>query len=228
MTGNNGTLLLDDRCFLHENFPLQRPSLLSPHVVPSQPTAVPSMGMLSIPHIPAPSPCANQWTPFSGWGMHDCGMDHLCRSHFVASTTDWLLHSLPSPRTSSSIPADHPNSEGISPDLLMKYRLFVVAQQRSHIQLFVAPNQELLISFSSPPCRPHLAFYPLPFSFFLLSYPIKTPKKDLSHPFRYLRFPASVQQMLCENCPICSCIVDVFVKRYELYFLLLLHHLKNF
>ena len=40
------------------------PSLPSPQDVSSQPTAVLCLGLLSRPHIPAPSPCLQQWVIF--------------------------------------------------------------------------------------------------------------------------------------------------------------------
>ena len=44
------------------------PSLLSPQDVSSQPTAVLCLVLLSKPHIPAPSPCLQWWTPSqAGW-----------------------------------------------------------------------------------------------------------------------------------------------------------------
>ena len=49
---------------------LQSSSLLSPRAVSAQPAAVLSPGLLSKPHVPAPSPC-----PYlSGWVMQRCGM----------------------------------------------------------------------------------------------------------------------------------------------------------
>ena len=69
--------------FLHKHSWLQSSSLPAPQAVSSHPTAVPSLGLLSKPHIPAPSPCAHQWTPVSGWGVQGCGTGHLCKFHFV-------------------------------------------------------------------------------------------------------------------------------------------------
>ena len=37
----------------------------------------------------------------------------------------------------------------------------------------------------------------------------------------------SVQHVLCENCSICRCILDVFMGRDELHVLLLLRHLDS-
>ena len=83
--------------FLHEHSQLQSSSLPSPQAISSQPTAVPSLGLLSKPHIPAPSSRAHWWTPVSGWGVHGYGTKHLCRSHSVLPATDRLLGSPPSP-----------------------------------------------------------------------------------------------------------------------------------
>ena len=44
------------------------PSVPSPQDVSSPPTAVLCLGLLSRPHIPAPSPCLHWWTPSqAGW-----------------------------------------------------------------------------------------------------------------------------------------------------------------
>ena len=44
------------------------PSVPSPQDVSSPPTAVLCLGLLSRPHIPAPSPCLQWWTPSqAGW-----------------------------------------------------------------------------------------------------------------------------------------------------------------
>ena len=70
------------------------PSLPSPQDVSSQPTAVLCLGLLSRPHIPAPSPCLQQWTPSqAGWaelGSAPCVEASLC-----PVPTCWLLCSLP-------------------------------------------------------------------------------------------------------------------------------------
>ena len=48
--------------FLHRHSLLRISSLLSPQAVSLQPTAFLTLGLLSNPHAPAPSPCAHQWT----------------------------------------------------------------------------------------------------------------------------------------------------------------------
>ena len=79
--------------FLHKH-PVCRapPSLLSPQDVSSQPTAVLCLGLLSSPHIPAPSPCMQRWTPsqaaWAGLGSAACVQVSLCPAH-------WLQCSLP-------------------------------------------------------------------------------------------------------------------------------------
>ena len=50
---------------------------------------------------------------------------------------------------------------------------------------------------------------------------------DLSYPFRFPRFSASVKQVLCENSSICRCILGEFVGTDELHALLVLHHLEK-
>ena len=129
------------------------------------------------------------------------GTDHLYRSHSVLPATDWLLRSSPGPQSSPSVPADFPPVR----------RLPWV--------------REPLLSFSfldprdaGPIPLPLLFLFPSSFFCPILLH------RDLSFPFRYLRYSASVQQVLCENCSICRCILDAFVGRGELHSLLLLHH----
>ena len=50
---------------------------------------------------------------------------------------------------------------------------------------------------------------------------------DTSCAFSCLRSSASVQQVLCENCSICRCILDAFVGKDELHILLLLCRLED-
>ena len=64
---NNGALLSGDSGFLYKHSYLYSSSLTpSPQDVSSQPTAVLCLGLLSRPHISAPSLCLQQWT-LSGW-----------------------------------------------------------------------------------------------------------------------------------------------------------------
>ena len=83
--------------FLHKHSHLWSSSLPSPQAVSSQPTAVPSLGLLSKPHVPVLSPHAQWWTTVSASGVQCCGMDNLGRSHSVLPATDLLLGSPPSP-----------------------------------------------------------------------------------------------------------------------------------
>ena len=77
--------------FLHTHSRLWISSLPSPQAMPSQPTAVLSLGLLSNPHVLATSLCPHLWTHLSGWTVHGCGKDHLCKSHTVLPATDKLL-----------------------------------------------------------------------------------------------------------------------------------------
>ena len=58
------------------------PSVPSPQDVSSPPTAVLCLGLLSRPHIPAPSPCLQWWTPsqagWAGLGSVPCVQVSLC------------------------------------------------------------------------------------------------------------------------------------------------------
>ena len=74
---HHSTLVLHFYGFLHKHSWFQISSLLSPQAVYSQPTVILSLGLLSKPHVPAPSPCQHWWTPVSGCGMQGCGTDHL-------------------------------------------------------------------------------------------------------------------------------------------------------
>ena len=53
-------------------------SLLPTQVVSSQPTPVLCLDLLSKPHIPAPSPCVQRWTPLSGLGSRAV-VSAICR-----------------------------------------------------------------------------------------------------------------------------------------------------
>ena len=59
--------------FFHEQSSLQSSSLLSPKAAFSQPTVVPSPGLLSKPHFPVPIPHLHWQTHMLGWGAHGCG-----------------------------------------------------------------------------------------------------------------------------------------------------------
>ena len=131
-----------------------------------------------------------QQTYPSGWGMKHCGMDHQCTSHSVLPATDVLLHYPLSPRGSPPVLAGLPTIEG------------------------VFPRCGTLSSPSTPSphgCRSHSVFS------FLLSFfhPTWLPEY-FSSPFRSPRYSTSVKQVLCDNCSICRCILDVLVGRGEL------------
>ena len=136
-------------CFCNEHFWLRSSSFPSLQAVSSQPTAVLFPGLLSKPHVPAPSPHAHQWTHVSGWGVQGCGTDYLCRCHSVLPATDLLLRSPLSPRSSPSVPAD----------LLLVRGLPWM--------------QEPLLSFTSPPPGAQVpSCFLLSFFSFLSSYPV--------------------------------------------------------
>ena len=61
------------------------PSLLSPQDVSSQPAAVLCLGLLSNPHVPAPSPCVQWWTPLSGLGSRAV-VSTICRGLTLGRT----------------------------------------------------------------------------------------------------------------------------------------------
>ena len=173
--------------FLHKHSRLQSSSLPSPQAVSLQPTAVPSLGLLSKPHVPAPRPCAHQRTPISGWGSQGCGTDHLCRSHSVLPATDQLLHS---PPTAAEAP--------------------ILSQLMSPLER-VFPRCGNLSSPSAPSHQGRRSCptsSPLPFPFF---FPLSCLVMQGS--FRCPRSSAGVQAVLCENCSICGCILDAFVGR---------------
>ena len=134
-----------DPGFFQEDSWLRSSFLPSPQAVSLQRTAVLSLGLLSKPHVPAPSP----WARVSVWDMQGCGLDPLCRSHSVLPATDRLLHSPLSPQSSPSVPDDLLSVGGLP-------------------QMW-----EPVLTFSSTQgCRSHPASSPLPFSFFLSSYPV--------------------------------------------------------
>ena len=85
--------------FLHKHSQLWISFFPSPQAVSSQPMAVLSLGLLSNPHIPAPSPRAHWQTCFS---LGCAGLWHrLCRSHSVLSATDGSFH--PPPTASDAL-----------------------------------------------------------------------------------------------------------------------------
>ena len=161
--------------------------LLTPSLqaVSSQPTAVPSLGPLSIPRFPAPRPPLYQGTHDSCCGVQGCGTDHEHSSYFVLPSTDWLLHSPPIPRRSLSVPADFPTVS----------RAFLSAGTSLHLQL---------------PARGAGPFL-FPLFFFSSFHPMQL-RGDFSCPFRCPRSSTSVQQVFCEIHSICRCILDILVR----------------
>ena len=89
---SNGSMLYGGSGF-HHNIPIYRApsSLRFLQDVSSQPTAVLCLGLLSRPHIPAPSPCLQQWTPsqagWAGQGSVPCVQVSLC----PAATDCWRV-----------------------------------------------------------------------------------------------------------------------------------------
>ena len=98
--------------FFHEHSWLWSSLLLSLQAVSLQPTAVPSLCLLSKPHVPEPSLHPQYQTHISGWGVQGCGMDPQWRSYTVLPATDRLLQCPLSPQIFHSVPADLPASEG--------------------------------------------------------------------------------------------------------------------
>lgn len=115
------------------------PSVPSPQDVSSPPTAVLCLGLLSRPHIPAPSPCLHWWTPsqtgWAGLGSVPCVQVSLC-----PAATRWLLCSLPTENEALLLSRLSSPSEGL-PGIWRP-----------------------LLTFISPQgCRPQPNFSPLPF-----------------------------------------------------------------
>ena len=146
-----------------------------------------------------------QWQAYiPGLGVQCCGMDHLCRSHSILCTTDILFHS---PLTAADAPLlsqlMSPSFEGISPDV-GNFLSFQYPQGcRSHP-----------ISSSLPTAPPPSFFHPTQFF------------RDLFCPFWCPRSSANDQPLFCENCFICSCILNAFVEKNEFHVLLLAREIK--
>ena len=96
-------------------------------------------------------------------------MGHQCRSYSVLPVTNHLLLSPASPRSSLSVPADLPTSEGAS----------------------LSVGTSLLLQLPSRGAGP----VPFPLFFFSFFHPIRL-HRDSYCPFRFLRSSASVQQVL--------------------------------
>ena len=104
---------------------------------------------LQTPHFSTQPPYTLA-THLSGWGTQGCGEDHLCRSHSVLPATDRLLGSPP-----------------IAP------KVPLLSQLISSLVRGLPRVREPHLTFSSPKgCRSHPTSSPLPFPFFLSSYPV--------------------------------------------------------
>lgn len=79
---NNGSSLLWQSALPQQAFSVMKLLAPSPRAVYSRPTLVLSLGLLSKPHVPAPSIHAHQWTHVSGRDVQGCGM--ICYLIFVA------------------------------------------------------------------------------------------------------------------------------------------------
>lgn len=106
------------QCFLHKYSLSKLNSFSSLQTISLQPARVLSTGLLSNPHIPAHSTSCTMAGIYPRLGVQGCGIDHLCRSHFILCTADMLFHS---PLTAADVPLlsqlMSPSFEGISPDV---------------------------------------------------------------------------------------------------------------
>ena len=161
--------------------------LLSLQAVSPQPTAVPSLGPLSKYYFPAPSTPPHQETHDLGWGV--------CRA--VAWTICAVLTLSCLPQTGCSVPLQSPEGP-------------LLSQLNSLLWMGFSECGDL-----SSPSLPHQGCWSLPISSFLF-FSFFHPTQlcgNFSCTFRCLRSSTSVQQVLCENCSICRCILDVLVRR---------------
>ena len=97
---NNNTLFYGVLGFFRKHSQLWSFLLLSLQTVFSQPASVPSLGLSSKPHFPAPFPPSQQETHDSGWNVQCCCTDHVCSFYFFQPSTDHLLHSPLIPKVS--------------------------------------------------------------------------------------------------------------------------------
>ena len=156
-------------------------------------TAVPSLGLLSKSHVPAPSPHVHWQTPFQA-GVHKA-VAHTISVGLILSCCHRLVAGL------SSEPHKTPVlSQLISPPV------------RGHPQMREPP-----LTFSCLPGVQVLSC--LLSSSFSLLLSFVLPGFVGIFLFRCPRSSASVQQLLCENC---RCILNAFVGRDEFHVLLFL------
>lgn len=70
---NRGSSLLWQSALPQQAFSVMKLLTPSPRAVYSRTTLVLSLGLLSKPHVPAPSIHAHPWTHVSGWDVQGCG-----------------------------------------------------------------------------------------------------------------------------------------------------------
>ena len=158
-------------------------------------TAVPSLDQCFKLHFSTPSPPLQQQT---GWDVQVCRTDHGFNFHSVLPSID---HQLCSPLLywrSFSVPADFPIIRVLFCFLLSEGAFFIFS-------LLLVPFLIPLFFFSF--------FHPIwlqgDFFFFC--------------PFCCLKSSDSFQEEICENCFICSCILEVLMRRGEFHILLFCH-----
>ena len=101
--------------FFHKHFQLWSFLLSFLQAVSLQPAAVPSLGLLSKPYIPAPNPPSAPANTRLRLRPEGSGTYHLSRSYAVLPAVDGLPPSPLSPQSSSSVPVDLPTGERASP-----------------------------------------------------------------------------------------------------------------
>ena len=181
--------------FFCRHSPLWSSLLLSLQAVFSQPIAVPSLGLHSKPHFPAPSPPSQQVTHNSGWNAQSWDVDPACHSYFVLPSTDLPLRSPLIPWRSFSVPVDFPTV-------------------REFFWVWGPP-----FTFSFLPGCWSLFWYSFFLSFVLLGC-----EGIFLALLGVQKSSANVQHVLYENCSICRCLLDVLVRSDEFH-ILLFHHL---
>lgn len=160
-----------------------------------QPTTLILLDFLCRPCIPAPSPSAHWQTHILTCGVQGCCLDHPRRYHSVLSTTDWSFNPYQAPSNAPLL------SQLISPPVRGFHG---------------CGNSQ---PFRSPRASGSVPLHSLFFSLIFLSSYLATWGSFLFFPvFKSL---CQFQLMLCENCSICRCILDTFVKRDVVYILLL-------
>ena len=100
--------------FFHKHFQLWSFLLSFLQAVSLQPAAVPSLGLLSKPYIPAPNPPSAPANTRLRLRPEGSGTYHLSRSYAVLPAVDGLPPSPLSPQSSSSVPVDLPSCGNLS------------------------------------------------------------------------------------------------------------------